>query len=279
MSMSTSVARNKTEVLLNQLDLGVRGTIVGDLMHYTARGNIAHNFLRLKEGGVYSVKNFTFVPNKDEFRVMRFAVLMLEFDGETTVQKSFVKSNALLALSLNKYLADVAGYVTNVSRTTQTRTEDIHHVGLYPVVITVMSVKLYKNRLYLSSTSSTLIIDDEKILVLKRMKTDNSGVELTKEILPADNTTPKAGTLKNLLMWARNQKSDDKDGLELPIMWGRKCRKGALDRKEGSFWCDSCNISVEYPVMRFRLELEISDDTVEVVVVMFDETATSLLGL
>ncbi|GJU68228.1 integrase, catalytic region, zinc finger, CCHC-type containing protein [Tanacetum coccineum] len=283
----------------------------GDLMHCNARGNIAHNFLRLKEWAIYSVKNFTVVPNKDEFCVMRFTDLMLEFDGKTTVQKSFVKSD------------DVARYVTNVGRTTQTRigskTLDFYlancsffpilymgqqirvtlwgglgdmliqkrtrHVGLYPLVITAVLVKLYNNRLYLSSTSSTLIIDDEKIPVLKQLKTNDSGVELTKEIMPANNTAPKAGTLENVLMWARNQKYDVKidkvrikKGWNYPSCGGEKCKKGNLDRKEGHFWCDSCNILVEYHVMRYKLELEISDDTTEVVVVMFDETATSLLG-
>nr|GEW72956.1 hypothetical protein [Tanacetum cinerariifolium] len=76
------------------------------------------------------------------------------------------------------------------------------HMGLYPIVITTV--------LYLSITSSTLIIDDEKIHVLKQLKTDDSGVELTKEILPADNTAPKTGTLKNLLMWEHNQIYDVK---------------------------------------------------------------------
>ncbi|GKE61704.1 ATP-dependent DNA helicase PIF1-like protein, partial [Tanacetum coccineum] len=36
-------------------------------------------------------------------------------------------------------------------------------------------------------------------------------------------------------------------------------------------------IAVEYPILRYRLELEISDYTTEVVVVLFDETARSLL--
>nr|GFA72698.1 hypothetical protein [Tanacetum cinerariifolium] len=94
------------------------------------------------------------------------------------------------------------------------------HVGLYLVVITVMSSKALQY-----------------------------GVELTTDILLVDNTAPKAETLENLLMWARNQKYDG----------------------------DSCNNSVEYPVIRYMLKLEISDDTAEVVVVMFDETATSLL--
>ncbi|GKB37270.1 ATP-dependent DNA helicase PIF1-like protein, partial [Tanacetum coccineum] len=70
---------------------------------------------------------------------------------------------------------------------------------------------------------------------------------------------------------------DDKEGLNYLSCKGEKCKKGNLDRKEGRFWCDSCNISVVYHVIRYRLELEIFDDTAEVVVVMFDETATSLL--
>ncbi|GKD40906.1 hypothetical protein Tco_1261113, partial [Tanacetum coccineum] len=108
--------------------------VKGDFMHCTARGNIAHNFLRLKDEAIYSVKNFTVVTNKDEFRVMRFAELMLEFKGEPIVRKSFVKSNGFTRYSFhlveidaleptnNRYLIDVAGYVTNVGRTTQTRT-------------------------------------------------------------------------------------------------------------------------------------------------------------
>ncbi|GJY03032.1 ATP-dependent DNA helicase PIF1-like protein [Tanacetum coccineum] len=68
-----------------------------------------------------------------------------------------------------------------------------------------------------------------------------------------------------------------KKGWNYPSCGGEKCKKGNLDRKEGRFWCDSCNNLVEYPVIRYRLEMEISDDTAEVVVVMFDETTTSLL--
>ncbi|GJV85979.1 reverse transcriptase domain-containing protein [Tanacetum coccineum] len=215
MSMSMSATRNQTELLLNQLDVGVTGIIVvmicrmwdvhaatsrylstdfivsdtkGNLMHCTTRGNIAHNFPRLKEGAIYFVKNFSVQPNKDEFRVMRFA------------------DYARLAPTNNKFLVDVDGYVTNVGRSTQqktgSKTLDFYlanyrvtlwgglgdtliekrtlHVRLYPVVLAAVTVKLYNNRLYLSSTSSTLIVDNEKIPLLKRLKTDDSGVELTK---------------------------------------------------------------------------------------------------
>ncbi|GJY32873.1 ATP-dependent DNA helicase PIF1-like protein [Tanacetum coccineum] len=304
----------------------------GDLMHYTARGNIAHNFLWLKEGVIYSVKNFTVVPNKDEFCMMRFAELMLEFDGETTIQKSFVKSDSFtrypfqfveidaLEPTNNRYLIDVAGYVTNVGRTTQTRTcsktldfylanctSDIfclvgglgdmliqkrtRRLGLYPVIITVVSVKLYNNRLYLSSTSSTLIIDDEKIPVLQRMKTDDRrvGVELTKEILHADNAAPKPGNLENLLMLAHNRKYDSatflcevkidkvrtKKDWNYPSCGGEKCKKGPSTRRMCIF--GATHATAQWSTL-YRLELEISDNTAKVVVIMFDETTTSLLG-
>ncbi|GKE31709.1 reverse transcriptase, partial [Tanacetum coccineum] len=189
--------------------------IKGNAMHCTAKGNITHNFLRLKEGSIYSVKNFTVVPNKDEFCVIRFSDFMLEFDGETTVHKSFRKSDGFtcypfqsveideLEPTNNKYLIDVVGYVTNVGRITQTRTGS-------------KTLDFYMAN---CSTSSTLIVDDAKIPLLMRLKTDDrrvpiiqlllnysdlqtlamfmyySGVALTKEILPVDNTTPKVVTL------------------------------------------------------------------------------------
>ncbi|GJV72201.1 reverse transcriptase [Tanacetum coccineum] len=161
MSSSMYVAQNPKALLLNQLELGVTGTIMvmickmwhvhaatgryisidfivsdtqGNVMHCIAKGSITHHFLRLKEGSVYLVKNFTVVTNKDEFCVIRFDDFMLEFDGETIIQKDFMKSNGFtrypfqlaeideLEPTNNKYLIDVVGYVTNVGRITQTRT-------------------------------------------------------------------------------------------------------------------------------------------------------------
>ncbi|GKB37407.1 reverse transcriptase domain-containing protein [Tanacetum coccineum] len=288
MSMSMSASCNQTDLLLNQLELGATCTIVvmicriwdvnattgqylstdfivsdieGNLMHCTARGNIAHNFLRLKEGAIYSVKNFSVQPNKDEFRVMKFVDFMVEFDGDTTIRKSSMKSKGFnhypfqlveiddLEPTNNKFLVDVAGYVTNVGRSTQQRTCS-KTLDFY-----LANRRLY--RLYLSIISSTLIVEDEKIHVLTQLKTDDSGVELTKEIMSRDNTAPKPRTLENLLMWARNQKYDS-----------------------STFYCEVKiekfrTKKVEYPVI--KLELEIYDDTAEVVVVMFDEMETSLV--
>ncbi|GKA65300.1 retrovirus-related pol polyprotein from transposon TNT 1-94 [Tanacetum coccineum] len=266
MSTSTSVARNETELLLNQLDLRVTGTIVVMVcrmwdVHAATRRYLSTDLI------VSDAKNFTVVPNKDKFRVMRFAELMLEFDGETTVQKSFVKSDALLALSLNKYPTNVAGcdqcWGQQIRVTLWGGLGDMLiqkrtcHVGLYPVVITVVLVKLYN--------------------------------QLTKEILSANNTAPKAGTLENLLMWARNQKYDSstflcevkidkvrtKKGWNYPSCGGENVGRVPSTARRGVFGV-TCAIA-QWSTL-YRLDLEISDDTGKAVVVMFDETATSLLG-
>ncbi|GKC13464.1 ATP-dependent DNA helicase PIF1-like protein [Tanacetum coccineum] len=274
--MAPECALAETHFFMDNFELGVTGTIVlmfcrmwdvyaatgwylstdfvGSTMHATARSTITHNFLKLKEGGIYSVKNFVVQANKDEFRVIKNAMFMLELDGATTIGKVFMKPD------------DAAGYMTNVGRANVT------------------------GRLYLSSTSSTLILDDEEIPEVKQLKADSSGAEFSKEILPVGYSEAKARTFENLLMWSRNRRHDTatfhctvtidnvrtKNGWNFPSRRGKKCKK-SITRSNGRFVCKSCNKTMDYPVLRYRLELEVSDDTAQVVVVMFNETATSLV--
>ncbi|GKA00464.1 hypothetical protein Tco_0673014 [Tanacetum coccineum] len=99
------------------------------MIHCSARARVAHNFLRLKEGGIYSVTNFAVKPNKEEYRVIKDDSFMLEFDGSTTFKSVSVKADGFVRYPLNlvdfdaiehadnKYLIDVVGYVSNVGRT------------------------------------------------------------------------------------------------------------------------------------------------------------------
>ncbi|GJS05280.1 outer membrane protein porin [Tanacetum coccineum] len=326
-----------------QLELGVTGTIVlmlcrmwdvyattgrylstdfvvcdskGNTMHAIARNSIAHNVIKLKEGGIYSVNFFAVQPNKDEFQVLKNATFMFELDGSTTIRKVFVKPDGFIRFPFemvdfehlettnNKYLIDAAGYVTNVGRTVQqktcSKTLDFHLANSsagYPMGVPWGVVDQKKEptmlgcRLYLSSTSSTLILDDEEIPEIKQLKSDTSGAKFSKELLPVGCSDAKAGTLENLLMRSRNRKHDaatfhctvridnvrTKNGWDFPSYGGEKCRK-SVTRLNGRFLCESCNKNVDYPILRYRLELEVSDDTAEVVVVMFNETASSLHG-
>ncbi|KAL6575038.1 hypothetical protein OROMI_012323 [Orobanche minor] len=318
--MSTEPAHSKSDLFLDELQVDVTGTIEvmicrmwdvntitgrylstdfvvsdakGNVIHCTARGNIAHNFLRLKEVGIYSIKNFVVLPNKEEYRIIKNDAFMLEFDGGTTIRKSLVKPEGFLRHPFqlvdfdtieptnNKYLIDVSGYVTNVGRIvhqkTGSRTPDFYLTN-------------HRYKLYLSSSSSTLILDDDEIPALKELKKEISGAGLNKVILPVYPSEPKDGTLENLLIWARNRKNDTatfnckvridnvrtKKGWNYPSCDGDKCKKG-ITRKEGKFWCDACDKPIDYPVLRYRLELGVSDDTAHAVVVMFDETATNLV--
>ncbi|GJY13251.1 hypothetical protein Tco_0382560 [Tanacetum coccineum] len=84
------------------------------------------------------------------------------------------------------------------------------NIGLYPVVLTAMNVKEYNNKIYLSSSSFTQILDDPQIPALKEYKKEISDGEgpLNQVTLHVDHSQPKDGTLENLLKWARNRKND-----------------------------------------------------------------------
>ncbi|GJY97306.1 replication protein A 70 kDa DNA-binding subunit C-like protein [Tanacetum coccineum] len=241
----------------------------GNMIHCNAKETIAHNFLGLKEGGIVLIKIFVVRPNKDEFRVFRHDMFMLEFDGSTTIRKvsansdGFVRYTSQLVnfdnikLTNNKYMIDVSGYVTNVRRTTYTKsgskTLDFYlanqggqslrvtlwggvgdsliekktaHVGMCATVLTSMSAKTYNMTFYCK-----VMIEDVR----------------------------------------------RKSGWNYPSCGGEKCSK-SVSRQAGKFLCETCNRTVDYPVLRYRLEVVVADDTAHTVVVTFNEIATELLN-
>nr|GEU34212.1 nucleic acid-binding, OB-fold protein [Tanacetum cinerariifolium] len=131
-----------------------------------------------------------------------------------------------------------------------------------------------KDKLYLSSSSSTQIFDDPNISALKELKSEIKVMDQSKQIMLVDFRQPRAGTLENLLLWARNRQN--KNGWNFPTCDEENCNKG-VGRKLGGWWCDACKKAVEYPVLRYKLELGIFDETSHVVVVMFGETASELV--
>ncbi|GJR00048.1 reverse transcriptase domain-containing protein [Tanacetum coccineum] len=214
-----------------------------NVIHSTAKANVAHNFLKLKEGSVYSIKNIVVQANKEEYRIFKDHAYMIEFDGAMSVRKTSVKGALLLILDSGG-LGDAL-----VERKT-------NNVGLYPVVLTAMNVKLYSNKLYLSSGSSTQILEDPQIPELKALRAENS-------LRPSNAES-------------RLMASGQEKGWNFLSCGGEKCKKG-IRRKEGGFWCEACNKAVEYPMLRFKLELDVSDKTASTVVVMFNEPATELV--
>ncbi|GJW72188.1 reverse transcriptase domain-containing protein [Tanacetum coccineum] len=251
---SDKVSEAISELFLDQLRLDVTGTIIvmvgrmwdviavtsrylstdfvvsdakGNMIHCSAKATVAHNFLRLKVGSIYSVKNFVVKPNK-EYRILKNDTYMLEFDGSATIRKALVKKDGFRAVHQGYTLEWPRGCADREKNKADWRVP---------------------NKVYLSSTSSTVIYDDAAIPAIKALKKANSVVEQQTSGTPVDHSQPRAGTLENLLMWDRNRKNDDKEGMELPFMWERHL---------------------------YQLEVDVSDDTAQAVVVMFNETTTAL---
>ncbi|GKC72958.1 putative reverse transcriptase domain-containing protein [Tanacetum coccineum] len=287
-AMMSCSSQSKPLLFLDQLEVDVTGTIVvmigrvwdvtavtgcylstnfivsdskGNMIHCTAKSTVAHNFLRLKEGGIYSFKNFVVLPNKDEFRIFRHDMFMIEFDGETTARKVSADPHGFCRYPFrliefdqveptnNKYLIDIAGgqslRVTLWGELGDVLVEKkTKHAGVCAMVLTGMSGKEYNNKLYLSSTSSTVFCDNDDIPCLQELRADDSRAAPSKAPLPID--------YRNLSL------------------------KGAT-RKLGKWVCEACNRTVDYPVFRYMLEVVVADETVHTVVVMFNDTATELL--
>ncbi|GJT74044.1 reverse transcriptase domain-containing protein [Tanacetum coccineum] len=261
--MSTSTTSNSEPLMLDQLELRVTGTIVVMICRK------------------WDVNSATIQHLSTDFIVSDE-----KMDGDTIVHRSAVKPDGFarypfqlvefdsLEPTNNKYLIDAVGYVTNVGRTTTTRsgskTLDFHlannrgqsvrvtlwgglgemliekctrHVRLYPVVLTALSVKLYNNMLYLSSTSPTMIVDDEQIPVWKTVfksmivRCTNLGVAIFKIV--------KIELVIFSLL--------TKKGWNYPSCGGEKCKKGNLDRKHGHFWCNSCHNTIWGGLLEFRM--------------------------
>nr|GEW86782.1 RNA-directed DNA polymerase, eukaryota [Tanacetum cinerariifolium] len=173
----------------------------GNAIHSSTKANVAHNFLKLKEGLVYCLKHFVVQSNKEEYCIFRDHTYMIELDGATSVRKASVR---------------------------------------------VVDLSDIRSSLFCLMLLDTLQIKDVE--------------SLSQGAVHADYSQAKEGTLENLLIWAKNRKND----------------KGVM-RKNESFWCQACEKAVDYPVLRFRLELDVSDKAASTVVVMFDEPAKDML--
>ncbi|KAL6553724.1 hypothetical protein OROMI_019397 [Orobanche minor] len=188
--MSKSATESIAQVFLDELDLNVTGPVVamicrkwdvnavtghylstdflisdgkGNTIHCSAKSKTSHNFVnRLKEGIIYTINDFAVLPNTADYRIkkengfMRHPFDLVDFDD--------------LHVSNNNYLIDVVRYVTNVGRSTQQRTGS-KTLDFYLTNQRGQSVRVTLwgslDKIYLSSSSSALILDDAEIPAMK----------------------------------------------------------------------------------------------------------------
>ncbi|GKD59519.1 hypothetical protein Tco_1297028 [Tanacetum coccineum] len=223
----------------------------GQRIHCSARASVAHNFLRLREEGIYSVKIFAVKPNKEEYQVIKDDNFMLELDGSTNFRKVSVKADGFVRYPLKLVDLDVIEPFLRQRAVNQSNA-----MG-----------KPQGDKVYLLSTSSIMILDDVEIPAIKALKDANSGTELKNPYMPIDLTQPVKRTIENLPMWARNKKNNSAtfhctmtiDGVRTKTGWNFPSR-------------------VDFPMLRYRLELDVSVDTTQTVIAIFDEIATALVG-
>nr|GEU73399.1 hypothetical protein CTI12_AA123990 [Tanacetum cinerariifolium] len=163
-----------------------------------------------KEGGIYSIKKFVVHRNKEEYRIRKNDTFMIELDRATSIRKAFVKADGFVRYPFqlvdfdgikptdNKYLIDVAGYITNVGRATYQKTGSCN-----------LDFYLDNNRASLLKSLFGEPFGMSCPAVKALMTNMSVSVEESKKFsMPVDHSAPREGTLENLLMWARNQKND-----------------------------------------------------------------------
>nr|GEX42744.1 hypothetical protein [Tanacetum cinerariifolium] len=218
-SASAKELKSDSPLFLNELQ--------GNAIHCSAWSNVAHNFIKLKEGVIYCIKNFMVHPNKEEYRIRKDGVFMLEFNGATSAQKSLAKAAGFVRhpfqlveldsveLTDIKYMIDVVRYITNIGRSIQQRTGS-------------RTLDFY----LANESSSTQIFDDSNIPASKELRSKIRVVDQTLQIKPVDFSQPRAGTLENLLLWARNRRNKDANGWHFLTCGREKCKQG-VGRKLG----------------------------------------------
>ncbi|XP_071714337.1 replication factor A protein 1-like [Rutidosis leptorrhynchoides] len=154
--------------------------------------------------------------------------------------------------------------------------------------------RAYADVLAVSSSSTTMIIDDSTIPTLHDFVEKMSTIDL-----PEDGERrspvrhfplPKEGTLAELLDLVQKGKHNILDvfklevelaGIRLQNGWYYttcsicKSKKGMMRNNRG-FYCESCKDNVPEPITRFRIEFDVRDATGETVVVVFDELGEQL---
>ncbi|XP_071727957.1 uncharacterized protein [Rutidosis leptorrhynchoides] len=277
---------------------------MGNVIQLTAKHNIAHHFItRLKEGSVYLLKDFEVVANRDEYRILRANNVIIQLQGSTYLDRQAIAVTdgyirhpfdcieiEDLVPTERKYLIDVVGRVTNVGSVKPQRN------GFSTMEFELANERGHKipmtlsgglDVLAVSSSSSTMIIDDSTIPTLHDFVEKMSTIDL-----PEDGERrspvrhfplPKEGTLAELLDLVRKGKHNILDVFKLEV-------ELAGIRLQNGWYYTTCSIckskrerrerievfTTSLAKITFRIEFDVRDATGETVVVVFDELGEQL---
>ncbi|GJX40662.1 uncharacterized mitochondrial protein-like protein [Tanacetum coccineum] len=241
--MSATVADTQADLFLDQLQVDVTGTVVVMICCKWDVNAVT---------GRYLSTDFVVSDAKNDG-------YMIEFDGATSIRKAFVKADGFVRYPFqlvdfdgieptdSNYLINVVGYITNVGRTNHQKTSS-RNLDFYLANHMGQSIRV---------TPWGALGD---VLIEKKAK--QAG--MCPIVLTSANA--KYYNMKALIT---NMPASGEDSKKLSVPIDHSApREGTLENL----------LILQSSTVRYRLELGITDDTANIVVVMFDEPATTLVG-
>ncbi|XP_071740457.1 uncharacterized protein [Rutidosis leptorrhynchoides] len=286
----------------------------GNIIQLTAKSNVAHHFIsRLKDGFVYLLTNFDVISNRDDYRILKDNALMIELNGSTLLRKQpttdtspFIRHpfNCIqiedLQPTLGKFVVDplppgesaraILEFDLENERGKTIRTTLWGDLGdyflkrkpaapaYYYIILSYVVVKKeFNGVLSLSSTSSTIIIDNAEIPALIDFKERMSGVQLPIAVEPSAPgwklSPPKDGTLRELLdMACKGKKNIWRFKTSALKTFGTTTLAASAKQERASIG-GLASIGANPVTTTFRVICNDRDEIAAKVMVLFDETA------
>ncbi|KAL4615581.1 hypothetical protein ACB092_07G136500 [Castanea dentata] len=142
--------------------------------------------------------------------------------------------------------------------------------GPFVIIVTSTIVKTFRGEHYLSSTSATKVYINLEIpktatLIDRNVeKTEIEGIPLQFKQEISENVFTCLATIENI---------------EKNFGWYyigcAKCNKKV--KSENDFWCNNCKSNSNFPIPRYRIQLNVDDGTERAIFILFDKEAEKLL--
>nr|GEY03886.1 hypothetical protein [Tanacetum cinerariifolium] len=151
------------------------------------------------------------------------------------------------------------------------------------VRVMASGVDICGRKIYIRTSSSCTVYDDDDILCIQELKAESSSVKPTNTVLAVESSLPREGTLENLLIQACNYQNNTVTFHCMVMIENFKNKKGgtthpAVMQSAEKVPPDNLgNGSVKHVTGLLTIQFSVADDTTSTVVVMFNDTATKLI--
>ncbi|XP_021733164.1 replication protein A 70 kDa DNA-binding subunit E-like [Chenopodium quinoa] len=264
----------------------------GDYIHASIKSNFVQPFRpKLIEGKVYTIRYFSVVPNKNQYRIC--CIFMLDVVGMVVNE---IGDSIEIEDKWGKR-AQIKLWNKVFTEYTKQKNQLNDFTKPFPIIITSTMVKEFNGNFNLTSSSSTKIytnVEVPEVQFLKDIceKTENSTIGkleiqctstdsqeiISKKIDISTLMNHIQKTVENDLIFYCKAKVTDIMGengwyyISCPV-----CKRRVTPRL-ADFLCILCEKSIERPIPRYRLELGVEDHSGSTIFVIFDEEAKKLIG-